>query len=236
MHNTWLQIWKQLVWISIYSPLNTVWWTYFTTENKCSEIHYYKFLYSRCVYTEQNDECNMSSVGSMSWNKTSQTFFISTKILFFSNVVHTFVYIPVSEHFCFANIIHPLNRSQMHLVLGTIKATKIWNFVKQHNATDVSSFEEGAIGMLTAGMSTRAVARELNVHLLFQLIKHGISTLHVAFVFLLRAIMKLIWTICVSSFIMLPIRGSFWTPKWAIPRLTFMVVTESHKQNLCSCC
>ncbi len=32
------------------------------------------------------------------------------------------------------------------------------SFITQHNVTDV------AIGMLTAGMSTRAVARELNVH------------------------------------------------------------------------
>ncbi len=34
------------------------------------------------------------------------------------------------------------------------------SFITQHNATDVASFE----GMLTAGMSTRAVARELNVN------------------------------------------------------------------------
>ena len=36
------------------------------------------------------------------------------------------------------------------------------SFVTQHNATDV--LRECAIGMLTAGMSTSAVARELNVH------------------------------------------------------------------------
>ena len=37
------------------------------------------------------------------------------------------------------------------------------SFVTQHNVTDVSSFE-GAIGMLTAGMSSIAVARECNVN------------------------------------------------------------------------
>ncbi|ROL47080.1 ADP-ribosylation factor-like protein 13B [Anabarilius grahami] len=43
--------------------------------------------------------------------------------------------------------------------LATIKGhSKMCSFITQHNATDV------AIGMLTAGMSTRAVTRELNVH------------------------------------------------------------------------
>ena len=38
-------------------------------------------------------------------------------------------------------------------------------FVTQHNATKQSQvLRERAIGMLTAGMSTRAVARELNVN------------------------------------------------------------------------
>ena len=37
----------------------------------------------------------------------------------------------------------------------------MYSFVTQHNATDVF---ECAIGMQTAGMSTRAVAREFNVH------------------------------------------------------------------------
>ncbi len=40
----------------------------------------------------------------------------------------------------------------------------MFSFITQHNTTDVASFEEHAIGMLTAGLSTRAVARELNVH------------------------------------------------------------------------
>jgi hypothetical protein len=48
------------------------------------------------------------------------------------------------------------------LVLGTIKGhSKMRSFVTQHNATGL---RERAIDMLTAGMSTRAVARELNAH------------------------------------------------------------------------
>jgi hypothetical protein len=47
---------------------------------------------------------------------------------------------------------------------------KMCSFVTQYNATDVSSFEGCAIGMLIAGMSTRAVAREFHVH--FSTISH----------------------------------------------------------------
>ena len=42
--------------------------------------------------------------------------------------------------------------------------SKMCSFVTQHNATIVSSFEECAIAILTTGMYTRAVARELNVN------------------------------------------------------------------------
>ena len=46
---------------------------------------------------------------------------------------------------------------------ATIKAAlKMFSFVTQHNATDAEVLRECAIGMLTAGMSTRAVAYELN--------------------------------------------------------------------------
>ncbi len=38
------------------------------------------------------------------------------------------------------------------------------SFITQHNATDVVVLRERAIAMLTAGMSTRAVVRELNVN------------------------------------------------------------------------
>ena len=76
---------------------------------------------------------------------------------YFSQIVHKFVYIPVSENFSFAKIIYPPDRcgisrswlkqhehyiTQVHLVLGTIKGhSKMCSFVTQHNATDVSSFE-----------------------------------------------------------------------------------------------
>ena len=94
--------------------------------------------------------------------------------------MHRFVYIPVREQFSFAKIIHPPDRcgisrswlnsviiTQVHLVLGTIKGhSKMCGFVTQHNATDVSSFE-GACNWhadCRNGLSTRAVARELNVN------------------------------------------------------------------------
>ncbi len=38
------------------------------------------------------------------------------------------------------------------------------SFIAQHNATMSFVLRERAIGMLTAGMSTRAAARELNVN------------------------------------------------------------------------
>ncbi len=53
--------------------------------------------------------------------------------------------------------------AQVCLRLATIKGhSKMCSFITQHNATDVANFE--TIGMLTAGMSTRAVACELNVN------------------------------------------------------------------------
>ena len=106
------------------------------------------------------------------------------KSLFLSKVEHKFVYIPVHEYFFFAKIIHPPDRcgisrswlnsmiiTQVHLVLGTIKGnSKMCSCVTEHNATDISSWGSFSIGMLTAGMSTSAVARELNVH--FSTISH----------------------------------------------------------------
>jgi hypothetical protein len=91
------------------------------------------------------------------------------KSLFRSNFVHKLVYIPASEHFSFAKIIHPPDRcgisrswlnsmviTQVHLVLGTRKCA-----VLSHNTMPQMSqvLRECEIGMLTAGMSTR----ELNV-------------------------------------------------------------------------
>ena len=58
--------------------------------------------------------------------------------------------------------------TQMHLVLGAIKGhSKMCSFVIQHNATDVSSW--GRV-QLACRLSTRAVARELNVN--FSTISH----------------------------------------------------------------
>jgi hypothetical protein len=117
-----------------------------------------------------NGSCKVLVPCFMSRNKRSQTFSIRTKSLFLSNFVHKFVYIPVSEHFSFAKIIHPLDScgisrswlnsmiiTQVHLVLGTMKGhtTQCHRYLK---------FWRSAIGMLTARMSTRAVARELNVN------------------------------------------------------------------------
>ncbi|ROL41167.1 E3 ubiquitin-protein ligase TRIM39 [Anabarilius grahami] len=48
--------------------------------------------------------------------------------------------------------------SEVCLELATIKGhSKMCSFITQHNATDVASFEGACNGMLTAGMSTRAV-------------------------------------------------------------------------------
>ena len=111
----------------------------------------------------------------MSWNKRSQKLsIISLKFL------HKFVYIPVSEHFSFAKIVHPpdrcgTSRSWLNsviitqLVLGTIKGhSKICSFVTQLNATDVSRFE-GAWNW-HADCNCRGVARECDVH--FPTINH----------------------------------------------------------------
>ncbi len=57
--------------------------------------------------------------------------------------------------------------AQVCLRLATIKDlnhSKMCSFITQHNATDVTSFDWATIGMLTAVMSTRAVAREFNVN------------------------------------------------------------------------
>ena len=91
-----------------------------------------------------------------------------------------FSQISVSEHFSFAKIIHlpdmcGISRSwlnsmiitQVHLVLGTIKKVTLKCAVLSHNTMPQMSqvMRERAIGMVTAGMSTTAVARELNVNI-----------------------------------------------------------------------
>ncbi len=47
--------------------------------------------------------------------------------------------------------------------MATIKGAKMCCFITQHNATMSQILRERAIGMLTAGLSTRAIARKLNV-------------------------------------------------------------------------
>jgi hypothetical protein len=79
-----------------------------------------------------------------------------------------FVYIPVSEHFSFAKEIYPpdrcgISRSWLNsmTINGHLKCK-----VLSHNIMLLMSqvLIECAIGMLTAALSTRADAREFNVH------------------------------------------------------------------------
>ncbi len=91
----------------------------------------------------------------MSWTQRSKTFSMYTKGLFLSNIVHKSVLICVSEHFSFAEIIHPPHRcgisrcwldsmiiAQVCFRLATIKGhSKMCSFITQHNATDVASIE-----------------------------------------------------------------------------------------------
>ena len=111
----------------------------------------------------------------MNWNKRSQKCSICIKSLFLSNLVNNCFQIHVSENFSFAKIIHPPDRcgisrswlnsmtiTQVHFVQGTIKHhSKMGSFVTTqcHRV-----LREHAIGMLIAGMSTRAVARKCNVN------------------------------------------------------------------------
>jgi hypothetical protein len=101
--------------------------------------------------------------------------FHTQKSLFISNL-----YIPVTEYLSFAKIIHPPDRcgisrnvlnsmiiTQVHLAKATLKCT-----VLSHNTMlqMIQVLRERAIGMLTARMSTKTVARELNVN--FSSISH----------------------------------------------------------------
>jgi DNA-directed RNA polymerase subunit N (RpoN/RPB10) len=110
-----------------------------------------------CIYTLNkniNATCKMLVPCFMNCNKISQKYSIYTKLIFLSNCVHTCVYIPVSEYFSFAKIIHPPDRcgisriclnsmiiTQVHIVLETKGHAKMCSFVTQHNATYVSRFE-----------------------------------------------------------------------------------------------
>ena len=101
---------------------------------------------------------------------------ICTKGLFLSNCVHKFDYIPVGEHFSFSKVIHPPDRwgislRRCTLCWGQLKVT-LKCAVFLHNTLPQMShvLRERAIGMLTAGMSTGAVARKFNVY--FSTISH----------------------------------------------------------------
>ena len=91
------------------------------------------------------------------------------------NILCTNMFIAVSEHCFFAKIIHSPERCgisgswlnswiiiQVHRVLRAKGNSKMCNSDRKHNASDV--LRECAIDMLTAGMSTRAVNRELKVN------------------------------------------------------------------------
>ena len=102
----------------------------------------------------------------------------------FSQMLHKLVYISVSEHLSFAKIIHPPGRcgisrswsnsmiiTLVHLVLGTIKGHSKMCSLPHNTMPQMSQvLKECAIGMLTAGMSTRAVARSFYVN--FSTINH----------------------------------------------------------------
>ncbi len=77
--------------------------------------------------------------------------FLYTQKAYFSQILFTNLSKSVSEHFSFAEIIHPPHRcgisrcmfiAQVSLRLATIKGHfKMCSFITQHNATDVASFE-----------------------------------------------------------------------------------------------
>ncbi len=117
----------------------------------------------------------------MSCTQRSKTFSMYTKGLFLSNMF-TNLSKSVSEHFSFAEIIHPPHRcgisrywldsliiTQVCLRLATLKGlSKMCSFITKQQMSQI--LRERAIGVLTAGMSTRAVAHELNVN--FSTISH----------------------------------------------------------------
>ena len=106
--------------------------------------------------TEQEYACKVLVPCFMSWNKRYQKCSIRTESLFLSNFGCKCVYIPVSEHFSFAKITQHDHYTGAPCAGRTKKTLKVC-----HRCLKL---REHSIGMLTAGMSTRAVARELNVN------------------------------------------------------------------------
>ena len=68
-------------------------------------------MHLQCILNKNiNTTCKVLVPCFMRRNKRSQKCSICTKSLFCSNFVHKFVYIPVSDHFSFAKIIHQPDR------------------------------------------------------------------------------------------------------------------------------
>ncbi len=124
----------------------------------CTVCVLYVCLFMSCVYTLNkiiNAILLFLPPFFMSWTKISKIFSMYTKGLFLSNIVHKSALIGVSEHFSFAEIIHPPHRcgitrywldsmiiAQVCLRLGRIKGnSKMCSFITQFNATDAASFE-----------------------------------------------------------------------------------------------
>ncbi len=108
----------------------------------------------------------------MSWTQNRQTFF--KQKAYFSQILFT----NLSKSVLVNEIIHPPHRcdisrcrldsmiiAQLCRRLATIKGHSKCAVLRHSTMPQMSQvLRERAIGMLTAGMSTRAVARELNVH------------------------------------------------------------------------
>ena len=104
----------------------------------------------------------------MSWNKMRSVSY--TQKAYFSQIC-------LQPKWTVVKIIHPPDRcgiwrswlnsaiiTRMDLVLGTIKGhSKMCSFITQRHRY-LQVLREGAIGMQTAGISTRAVAREFHVN------------------------------------------------------------------------
>jgi hypothetical protein len=116
----------------------------------------------------KNNTCKGLVPCFMSRNSLSQKCSYAQKA-YFSKILLKNVITSVNEHFSLAKIIYPHSRcgksrswinsmiiTQVHLVLGTKCAVLSNNIIPQLSQV----LRECAIGMLTAGMSTRAVARE----------------------------------------------------------------------------
>jgi hypothetical protein len=121
----------------------------------CMATPWFTIKYAK--YNEQNINatCKVLVQCFISWNKRSQKMSIHTKSFFLSKFVRKFVFIPFSEHFSFAKIIHIPGRccisrswlnsmviTHVHLVLETKKAT-LKCVVLSHNTADCRNVHQG---------------------------------------------------------------------------------------------